>query len=258
MNSRRLAGSSIVQVGVESSGLVQVGEDGRPEAGAVDRCRARPCWTPPGRRLHAGVGHLGQQPLEVGGLGGGVDGGRRCPDPHLTVRHPPEAAGGPEDRLQQKVVVVLPLVPVTPTRSKRPEGWSKKAAASGARASRTFGTTSWGASRSRGRCTHRAAAPASRALPARSWPSTLAPGTQQNSAPGTTVRVSSTTSVTMVPASPRTSPWTAGARLARGARRDVKVMTFEARVVGSDGRRRVRRRPLVTAIPWHGWQPAKA
>jgi hypothetical protein len=35
-------------------------------------------------------------------------------------------------------------------------------------------------------------------------------------------------------------------------------MTFEARVVGSDRRRRVRRRPLATAIPWHGWRPAKA
>jgi hypothetical protein len=35
-------------------------------------------------------------------------------------------------------------------------------------------------------------------------------------------------------------------------------MTFEARVVGSDGRRRVRRRPLATAIPWPGRQPAKA
>jgi hypothetical protein len=29
-------------------------------------------------------------------------------------------------------------------------------------------------------------------------------------------------------------------------------MTFETRVVGSDGRRRVRRRPLATAIPWRG------
>ena len=128
----------------------------------------------------------------------------------------------------------------------------------GASTSLTLPTTSWGASRSRGRCTHRAAAPASSALPARSWPSTLDPGTQQNSAPGTTLRVSRTTSVTVVPPSPRTWPWTAGARRASGTRRDVKVMTFEARVVGSDGRRRVRRRPLATAIPWPGRRPAKA
>ena len=46
--------------------------------------------------------------------------------------------------------------------------------------------------------------------------------------------------------------------LASGTRRDVKVMTFGARVVGSDRRRRVRRRPLTTAIPWPGRQPAKA
>jgi hypothetical protein len=55
-----------------------------------------------GRGLHARVGHVGQQPLEIGGLGGRVDGrSALLPDPDLDgAEDPGNAAGGPEDRLQ--------------------------------------------------------------------------------------------------------------------------------------------------------------
>ena len=94
----------VVQVGVEVEVVLgQVGEDGRLEPGAVDPVQGQAvAGHLHGRRLHAGVGHLGQQPLEVGGLGGGVDGRPAfVADPDLDrAEHPGDAAGGPEDRLQ--------------------------------------------------------------------------------------------------------------------------------------------------------------
>jgi hypothetical protein len=96
----------VVQVGVEVEVVLgQVGEDGRPEAGAVDPAQGQAvAGHLHGRRLDAGVGHLGQQPLEVGGLGGGVHG--RPADvahPDLdSAQHPGGAAGRPEDRLQHE------------------------------------------------------------------------------------------------------------------------------------------------------------
>src|SRR5215207_10503181 len=99
------------------------------------------------------------------------------------------------------VTVVLPAVPVTPTTYNSCDGSPQNAAATGPSARRTSGTTSWGActwgvGSVRGRSTSRATAPASSAAGARSWPSTRVPGTQQNSAPGRTARVSWVTAVT--------------------------------------------------------------
>jgi hypothetical protein len=94
----------VLQVGVEVEVVLgEVGEDGRPEAGAVDPVQGQAvAGHLHGRRLHPGVGHLGQQPLQVGGLGGGVD-GRAALVPHADLdraHDPGDAAGRPEDGLQ--------------------------------------------------------------------------------------------------------------------------------------------------------------
>jgi hypothetical protein len=85
--------------------LGEVGEDGRPEAGAVDPVQGQAvAGHLHGRRPDAGVGHLGQQSLQVGRLGGGVE-GRAALVPHADLDgadHPGDAAGGPEDRLQHE------------------------------------------------------------------------------------------------------------------------------------------------------------
>ena len=96
----------VVQVGVEVEVVLgQVGEHGRLEAGAVDPVQGQAvAGHLHRRRLHARVGHLGQQPLEVWGLGGGVDGRPAgVADPHLDgAQQPRDQAGGPEDRLQHE------------------------------------------------------------------------------------------------------------------------------------------------------------
>jgi hypothetical protein len=94
----------VVQVGVEVQVVLgEVGEHRGAEAGGVDPPEGEPVARHlHGGRLHPRLGHLGQQPLQVGGLGGGVDG--RAPllaDADLDgADHAGAAAGRPEDRLQ--------------------------------------------------------------------------------------------------------------------------------------------------------------
>ena len=106
------------------------------------------------------------------------------------------------------VTVVLPLVPVTATDSSARAGCPQKAAATHAMAGRTppTGTRTWVTPRS-SKCSHRSdAAPRSTASAACACPSVVWPGTQQNSAPAATRRLSNSTEVTTVDAgSPRTS-----------------------------------------------------
>ena len=104
----------------------------------------------------------------------------------MTAARRPSASS--TDR-RKWVVVVLPLVPVTPTTARRRDGWPWKAAATGPMAARTsstttWGTSTWGTSTSTKRSTSRATAPAATAWAAKSWPSAVAPRTQQNSVPG--------------------------------------------------------------------------
>jgi len=80
----------------------------------------------------------------------------------------------------------LPFVPVMPIIVITSLGRPKTTADIGPIAARTEPTRSWGASRSSHRSTTSAAAPASSAARAKSWPSALAPGTQKNSEPGRT------------------------------------------------------------------------
>ena len=90
----------------------------------------------------------------------------------------------------RNAVVVLPLVPVTPTTRSSRVGSPQKRAASGAIAARASATTTCGTASSSSRSTTSAAAPASTAPGAKSWPSVLPPGTQKNSVPGPTRRLS--------------------------------------------------------------------
>ena len=90
----------------------------------------------------------------------------------------------------RKAVVVLPLVPVTPTTRSSAVGSPQKRAASGAIAARASATTTCGTATSSSRSTTSAAAPASTARAANSCPSTFSPGTQKNSVPGPTLRLS--------------------------------------------------------------------
>jgi len=64
------------------------------------------------------------------------------------------------------------------------------AAAAGAMAARTSSTTISGTPRPRGRWTTSATAPRATASGAKSWPSRVNPGTQKNSVPGVTSRLS--------------------------------------------------------------------
>ena len=140
----------------------------------------------------------------------GASGVVRAPE-----RVPITSAGRPSARRtapSRWVVVVLPLVPVTPTTDNRRDGWSKKAAAAGARAARESVTSTWGTSapgpaagRSTSSSTTRATAPAATARAAKRCPSKRDPRTQKNSAPGTTASESEVTATTSMPAgSPRT------------------------------------------------------
>ena len=87
-------------------------------------------------------------------------------------------------------VVVFPLVPVTPTTRSSPVGSPQNRAAKVAIAARASPTTTCATGRSSSRSTTRATAPASTAATAKSCPSVFSPGTQKNSAPGTTFRLS--------------------------------------------------------------------
>ena len=87
-------------------------------------------------------------------------------------------------------MVVLPLVPVTPTTFSSLEGWPKKLAASGAIAARTDGTSTSGTPSPSGRSTTSARAPAPTAWGANSCPSWRKPLTQKNSSPPRTCRLS--------------------------------------------------------------------
>ena len=137
-------------------------------------------------RLVARLQHLAQQPLQVDRLRRRVR--RRAlltaDDPFDGADEP--GAGRPAassiERIRY-VVVVLPLVPVTPASCRRSLGRPKNASAATAIEARTSSTRSCGTATSSGRSTTSAAAPAATASAASSCPSTLAPGTQKNSAP---------------------------------------------------------------------------
>ncbi len=100
-------------------------------------------------------------------------------------------------------MVVLPLVPVTPTTLSSSVGSPQKAAASGAIAALASGTSTSAAPRPRGRSTTSAAAPASTAAAAKSCPSAFSPGTQKNSVPGPARRLSYASPVISILGSPR-------------------------------------------------------
>jgi hypothetical protein len=86
--------------------------------------------------------------------------------------------------------VVLPFVPVMPTTSSSAVGSPWKRAAAGPIAARTDGTTTSGTASPSGRSTTSAAAPRATASGAKSCPSRVKPGTQKNSVPGATCRLS--------------------------------------------------------------------
>ena len=89
----------------------------------------------------------------------------------------------------RKAVVVLPLVPVMPATCSRDVGSPKKREATGPIVARTSSTTTSGTPRPSGRWHTSAAAPRSTASGAKSWPSTLKPGTQKKSVPSETLRL---------------------------------------------------------------------
>jgi hypothetical protein len=84
----------------------------------------------------------------------------------------------------------LPLVPVMPTTRSSAVGSRWKRAAACAMAARMSSTCTSGTPRPSGRQTTSAAAPRATASAAKSWPSRVKPGTQKNSVPGATVRLS--------------------------------------------------------------------
>ena len=98
----------------------------------------------------------------------------------------PAAANRPATRC---AVVVLPLVPVTPTTRRARDGSPYQRAAMSAMARRTEGTTTCGALTPVSRSHTSAAAPASTAAAANAWPSNESPGTQKKSVPSATSRV---------------------------------------------------------------------
>ncbi len=104
------------------------------------------------------------------------------------------------------VVVVLPLVPVTPSTANRADGSPQAAADTGPMAARTEATcTSAATARPSRRSTSRAAAPAATAAGAWSCPSATEPGTQQKRSPGPMARLSCVTDAISVRGSPRSS-----------------------------------------------------
>jgi hypothetical protein len=93
----------------------------------------------------------------------------------------------------RKDVVVLPLVPVMPTRVRAREGWPKNAAASRPSASRADGTRTRGASppgSGSAPSATTATAPRASASPMYRRPSCLRPGTATKRPPGLTLRES--------------------------------------------------------------------
>ena len=92
--------------------------------------------------------------------------------------------------LTRKAVVVLPLVPVTPTTFSSPVGSPQNRAARGAIAARASPTTTSATPSPSARSTTNPTAPASTAAAANRCPSTFSPGTQKNNAPGSTLRLS--------------------------------------------------------------------
>jgi hypothetical protein len=90
----------------------------------------------------------------------------------------------------RNVVVVLPLVPVTPITGRRAVGSPWNAAAARAITARTSSTSTSGTPSPSGRATTSPAAPRATASGAKSCPSRVKPGTQKNSVPGATARLS--------------------------------------------------------------------
>ncbi len=86
-------------------------------------------------------------------------------------------------------MVVLPLVPVTPTTESSRDGSPYQRDAASAIARRTEGTTTCGAPTPGSRSQTMAAAPAATAAAAKSCPSNESPGTQKKSVPSATSRV---------------------------------------------------------------------
>src|SRR3954451_20833647 len=109
--------------------------------------------------------------------------------PHRT----PAASSSERTR---NAVVVLPLVPVTPTTRSRAVGSPWKRAAATAMAERTSSTSTSGTPSPSGRWTTNAAAPRATASGAKSCPSRVKPGTQKNRVPGPTSRLSKVRPVT--------------------------------------------------------------
>ncbi len=123
-----------------------------------------------------------------------------CSSPPITlVTVPSSPVGRPPSSSSARTrnaVVVFPLVPVIPTVWSEAVGSPKKRAATGAIAARAEDTRTSGTPRPNVRSTTSATAPRSIAAGAKSWPSRVNPGTQKNSVPGTTCRVSYARSVT--------------------------------------------------------------
>ena len=106
--------------------------------------------------------------------------------PTRPVRRP-AASSSPRTR---KAEVVLPFVPVMPTARNRAVGSPCSRAAAGAIAARTSSTSTSGTPWPSGRWTTSATAPRATASSAKSCPSRVNPGTQKNSVPGATSRLS--------------------------------------------------------------------
>ena len=103
--------------------------------------------------------------------------------PRLPARRPP----APSTDSHMRTVLVLPLVPVTPTSDSARAGNSKKRAATSASARRVSATTATPTSAGRsagGSSTSSALAPARSASGMKRWPSVCAPRSAANSAPG--------------------------------------------------------------------------
>ncbi len=127
-----------------------------------------------------------------------------CRVPITVVAKPPASS----TEASMWVTVVLPLVPVTPTVANERAGWPNNEQARRAidGRARPAPTTICTASSSRGHSTTRATAPRLRADAANWCPSDALPGTQQNTAPGSTWRLSNSTDLTSMPSrSPRVS-----------------------------------------------------
>ncbi len=104
------------------------------------------------------------------------------------------------------VVVVFPLVPVTPTTVRSRVGSPWIAWLTGPSASRTSSTTMVGIPQSPARDTIAATAPAPAAAATKSWPSRSKPGMAANREPGSTRRLSCVTPVGRTSGSPSTRP----------------------------------------------------